>query len=199
MKRLIIQTYIEDNVDRKTINTYKKFPKLERLSRKCFERYAKEHGADYEYYTPETGEAHWIRMEMFNRPAYDEVLYVDCDILIHPRRYGENIFEYAGTAVPRLHFYNHSEYRECNMGVVKWSREECEIMGKHIDDYYHPTHNQAALNNCYWDNVGEFTHLPYKFNVTHKPAEDMVFRHYAGSWKSKEALRQCPIWKYYKS
>ena len=48
MKNLIIQTYVEDNVERNTINTYKPHYKLQRLSRKCFERYAKTHGADYE-------------------------------------------------------------------------------------------------------------------------------------------------------
>ena len=198
MKNLIIQTYVEDNIERGTNFTYKRAPKLERLSRVCFQRYAKQCGADYEYYTPESGEAHWIRMEMFNRPEYDNVLYVDCDILIHPQRYDDNIFDYTGTAVPRIHFYNHTEYRECNMGVAKWSREECEIMAEHIEKYKHPTHNQAALNNCYWDNVGEFEHLPYKFNVTHRPDPDVVFRHYAGSHKAGAALKQCPIWKHYK-
>ena len=51
MKRLVLQTYIEDNIKRDTVNTYKRFPKLERLSKKCFQRYAQLHGADYELFT----------------------------------------------------------------------------------------------------------------------------------------------------
>ena len=194
MRNLVIQTYIEDNIKRDTKNTYKRFPKLERLSRKCFERYAHLHGADYEFYTPVDGAAHWIRMEMFRRPGYDNVLYVDCDVLIHPRRFDDNIFDYDGTAVPvPLPGWN-----EFNMGVVKWTAAECEVMSQYIDQYFHPQKNQSALNRCYNDHIGEFKELPYKFNVTHVPSEDMVFRHYAGSHKAAANLKQCPIWKYYK-
>ena len=194
MKTLVMQTYIEDDIKRDTQNTYKRFPKLERLSRKCFQRYAKTHGADYEYYTPDTGAAHWIRMEMFNRPDYDRVLYVDCDVLIHPRRYDDNIFVQRGTAVSvPLPGWN-----EFNMGVVLWKKEECEVMREHIDKYFHPQKNQRALNQCYNDHIGEFEELPYRFNVTHIPSEDVVFRHYAGSHKAAANLKQCPIWKYYK-
>ena len=40
MKRLILQTYINDGKDRKTIFTYKPFPKMKRLSRNQFKKYA---------------------------------------------------------------------------------------------------------------------------------------------------------------
>ena len=86
------------------------------------------------------GAAHWIRMEMFNRPDYDNVLYVDCDVLIHPRRYDDNIFLQPGTAV-RVPLPGWNEY---NMGVVKWTKEECEIMKDKIDLYFHPQKNQKG-------------------------------------------------------
>ena len=200
MKRLILQTYITDDIQRDTVNTYKRFPKLERLSKKCFERYANQHGVDYEFFTGDDkhNTAHWGRMVMFERPEYDEILYVDCDILIHPRRYDDNIFDYEGQGCNKIHFYNHQPYDMINAGVTKWTRKEAEIMGEHINKYYHPTHNQPAINQCFKDHVGDFTYLPYKFNVTHKPSEDTVFRHYAGSWKAAAELKKCPIWKHYK-
>ena len=196
MKRLIIQTYITDDIKRTTQNTYARFPKLERLSRKCFERYAKTHGVDYEFFTGDDkhNTAHWGRMVMFERDQYDEVLYVDCDILIHPRRYDDNIFDQSGTAV-RVPLTGWNEF---NMGVVKWTKDECLVMREHINEFYHPHKNQTALNDCYNKYIGDFKDLPYKFNVTHKPSEDTVFRHYAGSWKAAQQLKQCPIWKYYK-
>ena len=198
MKRLILQTYINDGKDRKTIFTYKPFPKMERLSRNQFKKYAKLNGADYEYYTPDSGEAHWIRMEMFNRPEYDEVLYVDCDILIHPARMKDNIFDYHGQAVNKVHSFRHWDYPDMNAGVTKWTREECEIMKEHIDEFYHPTHNQASINACFKKYCGEITFLPYKFNVTHRPTNETVFRHYPGQLKNPEKLKNDPIWRYYK-
>ena len=200
MKRLILQTYIVDDIQRDTLNTYKRFPKLERLSRRCFEKYAGIHGVDYEYFTGDDkhNTAHWGRMVMFDRPEYDEVLYVDCDILIHPLRYDDNIFDYPGQGVNKIHFYNHSPYQMINAGVTKWTREECEIMKENIDSYYHPTHNQPAINECFNTHVGDWTYLPYKFNVTHAPCVDTVFEHYAGSKKHSSQMKKCPIWRHYK-
>ena len=199
MNRLIIQTYVEDDIERNTANTYKKFPKLERMSRKQFKHYAKKCGADYEYFTGDDvyNTAHWARMVMFDRPEYDEILYVDCDILIHPSRINDNIFEYPGQGVNKIHFYTHEPYDMINAGVTKWTREECEIMKENINLYHHPTHNQNSINHCFKANIGPFTYLPYKFNVTHKPCMNTVFRHYAGSWKDKQQLSKCPIWKHY--
>ncbi len=197
-----MQTYIKDDIDRQTHSTYKPFPKLERLSKKCFEKYAKIHGCDYELVTDSNklyyNSAHWLRMEMFDRPEYDEVLYVDCDILIHPHRYSDNIFDYPGVGVQKVHFYNHSFYNIINAGVTKWTADECKIMNDNINNYYHPTHNQNVLNICYKKHVGDMTYLPYKFNVTHKPSDETVFRHYAGSWKLAAQLKKDPIWKHYK-
>ena len=209
MKRLVLQTYIVDNVKRETINTYKRFPKLERLSRDQFKRYAKLNGADYEFYSPDEGEAHWIRMVMFDRPYYDEILYVDCDVLIHPSRFKDNIFEHEGSFVPKIWAYpfcnqvpgvewpDHPS-GEFNAGVMKITRAEAKIMKDEIDSYYHPTHNQTALNRCWMDHVGMWRELPYKFNVTHRPTNNIVFRHYAGLHKQPERLRKDPIWKHYK-
>jgi len=199
MKNLIIQTYYKDNIQRNTLNTYKQFPKLEKLSQKCFKIYAKNINADYEFCEkPETqlqASAHWLRMVMFNRPAYDNVLYVDCDILINRTRLSDNIFDYEGVGVNKIHFYNYSKYPIFNAGVTKWTREECQIMKEKIDEYYHPTHNQNAINNCYLNNIGPISFLPYRFNVTHKPTNDITFRHYAGSHKEKQNLKKDIIWK----
>jgi len=198
MKNLIIQTYYKDNIKRNTVNTYKQFPKLEKLSKKCFELYAKNIGADYEFCEkPETAKqasAHWLRMVMFNRPKYDNVLYVDCDILINRSRLTDDIFKHEGVGVNKIHFYNYSKYSIFNAGVTKWTRKECEIMKEKIDDYYHPTHNQDAINRCYLDNVGPIKWLPYRFNVTHKPTTDITFRHYAGSHKEKQNLKRDIVW-----
>ena len=194
MKRLILQTYVVDNVERDTINTYKRFPKLERLSRQQFKRYAKLHGADYEFFNPEEGQAHWIRMIMFDMPEYDEILYVDCDILIHPSRFKDNIFDYVGNFVPKIWAFpvcnqvpgvewpNHPS-GDFNAGVMKVGKREAEQMKKYINNYYHPTHNQSALNECWKKHIGPWRELPYKFNVTHRPCKDTVFRHYAGLHK----------------
>jgi len=199
MKNLIIQTYYTDDIKRNTVNTYKKFPKLERLSKKCFELYAKNIKADYEFCEkPEKNiqaSAHWLRMVMFNRPEYDNVLYVDCDILINRSRLNDNIFEYKGVGVNKIHFYNYTDYPIFNAGVTKWTQYECEIMKENIDKYYHPTHNQEAINNCYLNHIGPITFLPYRFNVTHRPTNDITFRHYAGSHKEKQNLKKDLIWK----
>ena len=201
-KKLIMQTYIKDDIQRNTVNTYKQFPRLERLSKKGFKKYALRHNIDYEFVTssdvPNRNSAHWLRMEMFNRPEYDEVLYVDCDILINKDRFDDNIFDYPGQGVNKIHFYTYQPYDIINAGVTKWTREECEIMGKHIDKYYHDTHNQNSINQCFMVHIGKFTYLPYKFNVTHKQTDDIVFQHYAGSKKLAHHMKQCPIWKQYK-
>ena len=112
MKRLILQTYVKDNIERDTVSTYKQFPKLERISRKQFKFYASKCGADYEYFTgdSEHNTAHWARMVMFDRLDYDEVLYVDCDISIHPNRFTDNIFDCVGQGVNKIHFYTHQPY-----------------------------------------------------------------------------------------
>ena len=209
MKRLVLQTYIEDNIKRDTVNTYKRFPKLERLSKKCFQRYAQLHGADYELFTGDEthNTAHWGRMVMFDRPEYDEILYVDCDILINPRSYSDNIFEQAGSFVPKIWAFpfcnsvdTDIEYPkhpsgDFNAGVMKLTRRELEAMAPHINDYFHPTHNQPALNACYRDHVGKWKELPYRFNVTHRPTSDVTFRHYAGLHKEKDRLNKDPIWR----
>ena len=208
MKRLIMQTYIKDTIDRGTINTYKAFPKLERHSKRCFTKYAQINNIDYVFITssdrPNYNSAHWLRMEMFHQPDYDEVLYVDCDVLINKTRMKDNIFDVEGSFVPKIWAFPHCNAvpgvyypehpsGEFNAGVTKWTREECKIMRDHIHEFYHPTHNQVSLNQCYKKYVGDYKKLPYRFNVTHRPTNDITFRHYPGMQKLK--MSQCPIWK----
>ena len=86
----------------------------------------------------------------------------------------DNIFDYPGQAVNKVHSFRHWDYPDMNAGVTKWTREECEIMKEHIDEFYHPTHNQASINACFKKYCGEITFLPYKFNVTHRPTNETV-------------------------
>lgn len=209
MKRLILQTYVKDDIKRDTLTTYKSFPKLERISRKQFERYAELHGADYEFFTgnEKYNTAHWARMVMFDRDDYDEVLYVDCDILINPRQMTDNIFDHEGSFVHKIWAYpfclqvdteieypNHPS-GDFNAGVMKMSRRELDLMRDEIDTYYHDTHNQDSLNLCYRKHVGKWKALPYRFNVTHRPTDIITFRHYAGLHKTKDRLSKDPIWR----
>ena len=195
MKRLIIQTYIKDKVNRTHKFTYKSYPKLEQASRRHFRGYAEMVGADYEYFTDaadfEHGdEAHWQRWEMFNRPEYDEILYVDCDVLIHPTVFmsERNIFDERGEGVPVFHQNSKSRIGwtgGINCGVMKLTAEQCAALKDKIHDYYHPHVNQAAFNNCFRDTLGMFTwYLDMGWNTTHFPVRETLFRHYPGHLKN---------------
>lgn len=210
MKNLIIQTYIKDKIDRGKKHTYKPNPELEKISRHSVELYAREVGADYEYcttpadwYMDYTG-AHWHRMVMFERPDYDNVLYLDCDVVVNSMMFYtehlhtsngpfylgpnlENIFEQKGVGSALVHPGSEKKIGWAggiNCGVTKWTKEEAAVMREHIHDYYHPLTNQEAINNCYRDNIGKFDYLFYRWNVTHFPTSPLVggtnFRHYPG-------------------
>ena len=209
MKNLVIQTYIKDDIDRGKKHTYVSNPELEKISRHSVEMYAKAVGADYEYCTTpanwysEYSGAHWHRMVMFERPAYDQVLYLDCDVVVNPmmfyagiqlERYGlmphgvENIFEEKGVGSALIHPGSEQKIGWAggiNCGVTKWTKKEAKTMRKHIHSYYQPKTNQEAINNCYRDHIGKYDYLFYKWNVTHFPDFPHVgrtnFRHYPGA------------------
>ena len=226
-KNLIIQTYIKDDIDRGKKHTYKPNPELEKISRHSVKTYAKAVAADYEYCTTpadwysEYSGAHWHRMVMFERPAYDNILYLDCDVVVNPMMFYsvqldlfgrgpeqmpsgvENIFEQEGIGSALIHPGSERKIGWAggiNCGVTKWTKEEAETMGKHIHSYYHPKTNQEAINNCYADHIGYFNYLFYRWNVTHFPVLPIVgatnFRHYAGA--QRDTIPTCPIigvWK----
>lgn len=201
MKRLILQTYCKDNIERKGKYTYKSFPKLEKYSQKSMRLYANSIGADYELFTGETGweewypGAHWHRMVMFDRPEYDEVLYVDCDVLVNPclmyDGHRENIFDFEGNGVYAIH---PSAERKIgwpggvNCGVFKFTREEAAMVKDKINDYYHPQTNQEAINNCWRDHIGMPKLLSARWNITHLPEFPFPghsnFRHFPGSQRA---------------
>ena len=228
MKNLIIQTYIKDNIERGKRHTYVPNPDLEKISRYTVQLYADAVGADYEYCTTpsewysEYSGAHWHRMVMFERPAYDNVLYLDCDVVVNPMMFHvvpvklspdgpvkrfpptvENIFDEVGVGSALIHPGSERKIGWAggiNCGVTKWTKEQCEIMREHIHDYYHPRTNQEAINNCYADHIGYLDYFFYKWNVTHFQAMPVVgginFRHYAGAQRDNLEQDFCyAVWK----
>ena len=211
MRNLIIQTYIKDDINRGKKHTYVPNPTLERYSRHSVEMYADLVGADYEFCTTPADwyddypGAHWHRMVMFDRSEYDNVLYLDCDVIVNsmmfypehlmtsngPMTLGpmpENIFEQRGVGSALIHPGSEKKIGWAggiNCGVTKWTKEECEIMRKYIHGFYQPKTNQEAINNCYRIHIGKFDYLFYRWNVTHFPTSPLVggtnFRHYPGA------------------
>ena len=213
MKRLIIQTYTTNDVERTSAHTYRPNTPLEKASQKSMRLYANAIGADYELFTGSTDwedthpGAHWHRMIMFHRPEYDEVLYVDCDVVVNPMMLTpdtkENIFEFEGNGVYSIH---PSAERKIgwpggiNCGVMKFTREEAEVMKNEINNYYHPTTNQEALNNCWRDHIGMPKLLSARWNITHLPEFPFAgytnFRHFPGGQRAR--LDQDAIYNHWK-
>ena len=142
-------------------------------------------GAEYEFLRSEEP-AHWLRMEMFDRPQYDNVLYVDLDVVIHRDVFvnKNNIFSEHGIGAPNVDGAGRLDPSTVNCGVLKFTREQCVIMRDHIDEFYDHQRNQSAINACIDKYIDGRQLLSSKWNeLSYGEPGEHYFRHLAGRRK----------------
>ena len=169
-KRLILQTYYrhESNVEDKKTGCYLPVDELAAESIKRFRFYAASIGADYRLIDsppykkyPQPAWARWAIFDIAIEENYDEVCYVDADILPSNRSLGVSIFDYPGVAkqTEREDGSRHSWH--VNAGVFKVTRQECFKLRTAIHSkpnlrwLMETGKNQDPFNNAYKKGVGK--------------------------------------------
>ena len=102
----------------------------------------------------------WAALDICIEEEYDEVCYVDADVLPSLRSLGVNIFEFDGVAKQTERDEGARMEWHCNAGVFKLTRRECWAMRKAI--WAKPNlrwlaqtgKNQDPFNNAYKKGVG---------------------------------------------
>ena len=169
MKRLILQTYYKDprqKVDEK-VGCYVPADDLARESEARFRRYTESIGADYRMIDqapyakyPQPAWARFAIVDIATQEDYDEVCYVDADILPTSRVLGNSIFEFPGVAKKTERDEGARMEWHVNAGVFKLTKRECwklksQIFAKPNLRWLENTgKNQDPFNNMYKKGVG---------------------------------------------
>ena len=169
MKRLILQTYYrhDKNTEDPKTGCYIPVDDLAVESEKRFRIYADSIGADYRmidkppYKThPQPAWARWVIFDIAIEENYDEVCYVDADILPSKRCLGISIFDYDGVAKKTERDEGSKHEWHVNAGVFKLTRKECFKLRSQIHSkpnlrwLEHTGKNQDPFNNAYKKGVG---------------------------------------------
>lgn len=195
MKRLIIQTYYHHDsqkVDEK-IGCYVPADELAVESERRFRIYADIIGADYRMIDsppyqkyPQPAWARWAALDICIDEEYDEVCYVDADILPSLRSLDFNIFEFPGVAKQTERDEGARMEWHVNAGVFKLTRRECYAMRPalwskpNLRWLANTGKNQDPFNNGYKKGVGRKpTFLNPVWNMT-RPYHRTVDSEYPG-------------------
>lgn len=169
MKRLILQTYYhhEKNKVDKKIGCYIPADELAVESERRFRIYADSIGADYRMIDSPPYERYpqpaWARFKILDIACdeeYDEVCYVDADILPSLRSLGVSIFDEEGVAKKTERDEGSRHEWHVNAGVFKLTRRECwkmrsQVFAKPNLRWLEQTgKNQDPFNNMYKKGVG---------------------------------------------
>ena len=169
MKRLILQTYYKDprqKVDEK-IGCYVPADELAVESEFRFRKYAESIGADYHMIDSppyvKFPQPAWARFAIIDKAIeenYDEVCYVDADILPTERSLGVSIFDVPGVAKKTERDEGARMEWHVNAGVFKLTKRECwkmrsQVFAKPNTRWLENTgKNQDPFNNMYKKGVG---------------------------------------------
>ena len=169
MKRLLLQTYYrhESNVEDNKTGCYLPVDELAEESVKRFKIYADSIGCDYRLIDsppyknhPQPAWARWAIFDIAIEENYDEVLYVDADILPTRRCLGVSIFDYPGVAKQTERDEGSKAAWHVNAGVFKVGRKDCfklrsAIHAKPNLRWLETTgKNQDPFNNAYKKAIG---------------------------------------------
>lgn len=169
MKRLILQTYYRhaSNVEDEKTGCYIPVDHLAVESEKRFRIYADSIEADYRLIDsapyskyPQPAWARWAIFDIATEENYDEVCYIDADILPTKRVLGHSIFEHDGVAKKTERDDGARMEWHVNAGVFKLTNRECWKMKSAI--WAKPNlrwmlqtgKNQDPFNNAYKKGVG---------------------------------------------
>jgi hypothetical protein len=204
MKNLILQVYYTGHSKVIADGGYQEFNDLAEESERRIRVYAKSIGADYmilkEPYFKDIKNPGWNRFAMFwLAEKYDNVCYVDADVLPSKEALGVNIFDFKG----------HGKYMEqevkiagqedkktwmINAGVIKFTKQECIKLQRTINDkpwlriLEQTGKNQIAFNKCFkktFRKAPDSTLSPM-WNATrdwHEEDGKVYFKHYIGHQK----------------
>ena len=207
MKRLIFQTYYHHGtqiVDEK-IGCYVPVDDLAVESENRFRIYADSIGADYRMIDsppftkyPQPAWARFAGLFIATEEDYDEICYIDADILPSHRSLGISIFDWEGVAKQTERDEGSRASWHCNAGVFKLTKRECwkmksQVFAKPNTRWLEATgKNQDPFNNMYKKGVGKKpAFLDPIWNMTrpyhrHGSVEGGYFAHYIGHQKLGE-------------
>ena len=167
MKTLILQTYYHDKatkVDNK-VGCYLPCDELAAISEQRLRIYADSIGADYKMISKppfkDTPSAAWARFAILFQKDYDQVCYIDADILPSKRSLGVSIFDFDGVAKQTERVEGTKQTWHTNAGVFKLTKQECIKMRKWA--FYKPFiraleqtgKNQSQFNDMYKRAIGK--------------------------------------------
>ena len=219
MKTLILQTYYhhDSNKADASVGCYVPADELAVLSEKRFRIYADSIGADYRMIDsppykkyPQPAWARWTIFDIAIEEGYDEVCYIDADILPSHRSLGVSIFSYPGVAKQTERDEGSRHSWHVNAGVFKVTQKECyklrtAIHAKPNLRWLERTgKNQDPFNNAYKKGVGKKpAFLDPIWNMTRQYHRDGsvpggYFAHYIGHQKlggnQWGNMEKCPIY-----
>ena len=211
MRRLILQVYYEGHSKPIFDGGYIPCAELAAESERRMKHYAFTLGVDYkmirEPFFKSITNPGWNRFAMFWEEDYDEVCYVDADILVSCFALGENIFDWEGVGkkVEQEEHPDGSEPWHINAGVIKMPQRDLRKMRYEINKKPHLRmlkqfgKNQQAFNKAYYKALRKRPQfLDVRWNATRKHHDPRWFAHYIGQQKLPNGnkfgkMRTCPV------
>ena len=179
-------------------------------SEKRFRIYADSIGADYKMISkppfPKYPQPAWARFAMLWEKDYDELCYIDADILHSKNVLGKSIFDWEGVAKKTEREDGSRMEWHVNAGVFKLTKAEAIKMKKYVffKPYVRHLHktgkNQDPFNNMYKKAMGKKPKfLDPRWNCTRPHHDPRWFAHYIGHQKIGNGnqwgcMRRCPVY-----
>ena len=198
---LIFQSYhaADEKAWDKKLDCYRPIDDMADLSIRAMKKYAESIGAEYiletePYDDPIMKHPAWTRWKMFDHwNAYDNLCYIDCDILPTEHAFGKSIFDTDGHAKLTERDEGSRQAWHVNAGVFKVDRREAQRLKNSIHNKTYikllanTGKNQDAFNICF---KKTFTRKPKHFGTacnTTRPYHregKYYFHHYIGAQKT---------------
>ncbi len=213
MNRLILQTYYrhDSNKQDNQVGCYIPSDDLAVESEKRFRVYADSIGADYKMINSppfsDYPQPAWARFQIMWETDYDEVCYIDADILPSKKVLGISIFDWEGVAKKTERDVGARAEWHVNAGVFKLTRKELFKMRPLV---FHKPYlrwliqtgkNQDPFNEMYKKGVGRKPKfLDPRWNCTRPHHNPRWFAHYIGHQKVGKGnqwgcMETCPVYK----
>lgn len=213
MKKLIMQVYYEGHSKPIFDGGYIPDYELSIESEKRMKIYADSIGADYkmlrEPFFKTIKNPGWNRFAMCWEDDYDEVCYVDADILVSQKALGHDIFAWPGVGkkVEQEDYPDGSSPWHVNAATLKLDRKDRHALKYEINKKPYLRmldrwgKNQQAFNKAYYKATRRRpTFLDPRWNATRKHHDPRWFAHYIGQQKLPHGNRfgcmtDCPVYK----
>ena len=199
---LIFQSYhaADDSAWDKKLDCYRPIDDLAALSIKQIKKYAESIGADYilldkPYWSDIRKHPAWTRWAMFDYwDRYDNLCYIDCDILPTPHAFGRSIFDTEGTAKYTERDEGSRAAWHVNAGVFKVDKIQARKLSyningkKYIKMLEKMGKNQDAFNECWKKTfMRKPKHFGTSWNATrpYHRTKPYYLHHYIGAQKTE--------------